>query len=109
MFFDYASYTSVLTWMLFFGYPHLKAIFVKAKARWKSKTKISVNEQYTDRLNVLMRSYEEVPLWWFIALFMCSFTIIITILTSGHLYIPVWTYFIALATGAIVVIVCLLS
>lgn len=106
MFFDYASYTSVLAWMAFFGYSHLKAIFTKASARWKSKTKISVNEQYTDRLNVLMRSYEEIPLWWFIALFLCSFTIILTILASGHLYIPIWTYFIALATGAIVVIVC---
>jgi len=52
----------------------------------------------------LMRSYEEVPLWWFIALFLCSFTIIITILASGHLYIPIWTYFVALATGAVVVI-----
>lgn len=105
MFFDYASYTSVLAWMLLFGYPHLKAIFLKFLARKMAKGKISVNEQYTDRLNLLMRSYEEVPLWWFIALFLASFTIIIAILASGHLYIPIWTYILALATGAIVVIV----
>ncbi|KAE8446224.1 hypothetical protein EG329_012449 [Mollisiaceae sp. DMI_Dod_QoI] len=104
MFFDYASYTSVLAWMAFFGYPHLKSIVMKFTARRMSKEKLSVNEQYNDRLNVLMRSYEEVPLWWFIALFLCSFTIIITILALGHLYIPIWTYFIALATGAVVVI-----
>lgn len=104
-FFDYASYTSVLTWMAFFGYPHLKLIFMKFLTRQKSSRHISVNEQYTDPLNVLMRSYPEVPLWWFVVLFLSSFAIIISILASGHLYIPIWTYFIALATGAIVVIV----
>lgn len=94
--------------MTLFGYPHLKAIAIKFKTRMTSKEKISINEQYNDPLNILMRSYEEVPLWWFIALFLCSFIIIITILASGHLYIPLWTYFVALATGAIVVIVCTL-
>jgi hypothetical protein len=106
-FFDYASYTSVLTWMAFFGFPHLKLIFKKFLHRQRSNRHISINEQYTDPLNVLMRSYPEVPLWWFIALFLCSFVIIISILASGHLYIPVWTYFVALATGAVVVIVCM--
>lgn len=65
-----------------------------------------MNEQYDDQLNVLMRSYEEVPLSWFILLFLISFIIIITIIGMGYLYIPLWTYFIALATGAVVVIVC---
>lgn len=105
MFFDYASYTSVMVWMLLFGYPHLKATFARFVERWKSRGKKSVNDQYTDPLNVLMRSYEEVPLWWYIALFLASFAIIVTILASGYLYIPIWTYFIALATGAVVVIV----
>jgi hypothetical protein len=105
MFFDYASYTSVLAWMAFFGYPHIKATLSKFVERWRSRGKMSVYDQYTDPLNVLMRSYEEVPLWWYIALFLVSFLIIITLLACGFLYIPVWTYFIALLTGAVVVVV----
>jgi OPT oligopeptide transporter protein len=106
MFFDYASYTSVMAWMAFFGYSHIKATLSKFMERWRSRGKTSVYDQYTDPLNVLMRSYEEVPLWWYIALFLVSFLIIITLLACGYLYIPLWTYFIALLTGAVVVIVC---
>lgn len=107
-FFDYASYTSVLVWMGLFGYPHLKSTIIKFLERQrvtKEGKKLTVNEQYNDQLNVLMRSYEEVPLSWFILLFLVSFIIIVTIVGTGYLYIPLWTYFIALATGAIVVIV----
>lgn len=92
-----------------FGYPHLKATFAKFMERQRSSRagkNLKVNEQYDDQLNVLMRSYEEVPLSWFISLFLVSFIIIITIIGTGYLYIPLWTYFIALATGAVVVIVC---
>ena len=64
----------------------------------------SANEQYDDQLNILMRSYKEVPFWWFVVLFMCSFIPVIVMLAAGQLFIPLWTYFIALATGAIVVI-----
>jgi hypothetical protein len=109
MFFDYASYTSAMVWMALFGYPQIKATISKFKERWNSGNKKSVNDQYTDPLNVIMRSYEEVPLWWYVALFLASFAIIITILACGFLYIPIWTYFIALATGAVVVIVIHLS
>ncbi|KAN0099989.1 OPT superfamily oligopeptide transporter [Hyaloscypha variabilis] len=104
MFFDYASYTSVLMWMVFFGYSHIMATFSKFIERWKSRGKKSVYDQYTDPLNVIMRSYEEVPLWWYIALFLVSFVIVIVLLACGFLYIPMWTYFIALLTGAVVVI-----
>ena len=105
MFFDYASYTSVMVWMALFGYPHIKATIAKFMERWRSRGKKSVYEQYTDPLNVIMRSYEEVPLWWYIALFLVSFVIVITLLACGFLYIPIWTYFIALLTGAVVVVV----
>lgn len=108
MFFDYASYTSVLMWMALFGYPHIKTTLVKFLERRRAlnkNEKKSINDQYTDPLNVIMRNYDEVPLWWFVALFMASFITIITILASGYLYIPIWTYFIALATGVVVVIV----
>lgn len=68
-----------------------------------------INHQYEDRLNVLMRSYEEVPLWWYLVLFMCCFVTMITILAKGYLFIPIWTYFIALATGALAIVVSTMS
>lgn len=94
-----------MVWMALFGYPQMKSVLAKFKERNRSGNKRSVNDQYTDPLNVIMRSYDEVPLWWFIVLFFISFAIIITILACGYLYIPIWTYFIALLTGAVVVIV----
>lgn len=103
-FFDYASYTSALCWMLLFGYPQLKSIIIKYMERRRNPHVESPTEQYDDQLNILMRSYKEVPFWWFIALFTCSFVPVIVMLAAGQLSIPVWTYFIALATGAIVVI-----
>ena len=94
-----------MVWMALFGYPHIKVTLAKFMERRRSRGKKSVYEQYTDPLNVMMRSYDEVPLWWYIALFLVSFVIIITILACGFLYIPIWTYFIALLTGAVVVTV----
>ncbi|KAK3938073.1 OPT oligopeptide transporter protein-domain-containing protein [Diplogelasinospora grovesii] len=103
MFFDYASYTSAVVWMALFGYSQLKDSFKNFWERRKSgSTKIS--EQYDDQLNVLHRAYPEVPLWWFIALFLCSFVILATVTAHGDLFIPVWTYFVAIATGAIIVV-----
>ena len=94
-----------MAWMALFGHPHVKSTIQKFKQRqWKGKEE-SMNDQYSDQLNVLMRSYKEIPLWWFIALFMASFVIIITAIAKGHLCIPIWTYFIAMTTGAVVVIV----
>ena len=63
-----------------------------------------INDQYNDRLNVLARSYSEVPLWWYAVLFFCCFISILVILCKGFLYIPVWTYIIALIIGAITII-----
>ena len=103
-FFDYASYTSAICWMLLFGYPQIKSTISKQMERLRSPHVESANEQYDDQLNLLMRSYKEVPLWWFITLFMCSFVPVIGMLAAGQLFIPIWTYFLALATGAIVVI-----
>lgn len=59
---------------------------------------------YTDRLNVLQRSYKEVPGWWFVALFLAGFVVLLAIVGSGQLFIPWWTVIIGVATGFIVVI-----
>ena len=103
MFFDYASYTSALAWAGLFAWPTIKTTIKKIRARNNSKNGESINFQYNDQLNILMRAYKEVPVWWYIALFSASFIAITSMVASGHLYIPYWTYLIALATGAIMV------
>ncbi|KAF2108814.1 OPT oligopeptide transporter protein-domain-containing protein [Lophiotrema nucula] len=99
LFFDYASYISALTWLGLFGYPMLRDTVIKLRTRAKDKGRDKVSDFYNDRLNVLMREYKEVPLWWYIALFVASFVTIITILACGYFFIPIWTFFVALGTS----------
>ncbi|KAI0012126.1 OPT oligopeptide transporter protein-domain-containing protein [Xylariaceae sp. FL0662B] len=103
IFFDYASYFSAYSWIAFFGAPKIRDAYRKFRARRKH-TGQGINHQYTDRLNVLMRSYPEVPVWWYIVLFLASFISIMTIVGLDLLFIPWWTYFVAIATGAIVIV-----
>jgi drug/metabolite transporter (DMT)-like permease len=103
LFFGYASFSSALSWMAFFGFSQIRKTIQKfRKRRHQGGT---INEQYGDQLNILQRSYPEVPLWWYLALFIVSFVIVITITACGHMFMPVWTYFIAILTGVIVVVV----
>lgn len=104
MFFDYASYTSALVWVILFGHGQIKASWDKFMERRKNKSVGKVTEQYGDQINILQRSYDEVPFWWFGSLFLVSFIIMIVIVAKGLLFIPTWTYFVAIATGAIVVV-----
>ena len=103
IFFDYASYVSAYAWIAFFGASSIRTAWRKFQAR-RNQPGQGINHQYTDRLNVLMRSYPEVPLWWYVALFAASFVTIMTIVGLDLLFIPWWTYLVALATGAVVVI-----
>ncbi len=102
MFFDYASYTSAIVWMGFFGWSQIKESLSKLWQRRKGDSK-GISEQFNDQLSILQRSYREVPLWWYIALFSTSFIVLITIFATGNLFIPVWTCFVAMATGALIV------
>lgn len=104
MFFDYASYSSALVWMGLFGWPQIKSSIDKFVERRRNKQAGKVTEQFPDQLNILARSYDEIPFWWFASLFLVSFLILMVIIGKGLLFIPVWTYFVALATGAIVVL-----
>ncbi|KAK6951186.1 hypothetical protein Daesc_007717 [Daldinia eschscholtzii] len=128
IFFDYASYVSAYSWIVFFGAGQIREGFRKFRARQKNPGQ-GINHQCmllylvtspayldfrsrtktltladTDRLNVLMRSYKEVPLWWYIALFLASFTCVMTLVGLNILFIPWWTYLVALATGAAIVV-----
>jgi len=114
MFFDYAGYASALVWMGLFGYGQLKDALGKFLERQGRGSKggdgsgrgraTKIAEQYQDQLSVLQRSYDEVPFWWFAALFAASFLIMVVITAKNLLFIPVWTYFVGIATGAIVVV-----
>lgn len=105
IFFSYAAYTSALVWAILFGWSSMVKTVKKLKARYNDRSGKSINHQYTDQLNILQRSYKEVPLWWYAALFACSFIAIIVMLAAGQLYIPIWTYFVAILTGAVIVTV----
>lgn len=104
MFFDYASYTSTIVWVIVFGHEQIRASWRKFMERRRSQTTGKATEQYTDQVNILQRPYDEIPLWWFVALFFLSFVIMIVIVAKGLLFIPTFTYFVAIATGAVIVV-----
>jgi hypothetical protein len=103
MFFDYAAYTSGIVWMICFGRKQIYDSYIKIRERMANK-EAKISEQYSDQLSILQRSYKEVPAWWFGLLFGASFVSLITIIALGKLYIPIWTYFVAVGTGVVLVI-----
>lgn len=104
MFFDYAGYASALVWMSLFGFDQIKGSIQKFMERRTTKDGRKVTEQYDDQINVLQRPYDEIPFWWFAALFGVSLIIMVIICAKGLIFIPVWTYFVGIATGAVVVV-----
>jgi len=92
IFFSYAAYTSAFVWLgLFYG----RTILATIKAvRTRSRL-------HQDKLANLMLSYKEVPLWWYAAIFGVAFVTNLVLVLKGGLYLPVWTYIIALLIGAV--------
>ncbi|KAI0885496.1 OPT superfamily oligopeptide transporter [Annulohypoxylon maeteangense] len=103
IFFDYASYVSAYSWIAFFGASQIRDGYRKFRARQQNAGQ-GINHQYTDRLNVIMRQYKEVPVWWYIILFLCAFAAIMTMAGLDIIFIPWWTFLVALATGAAIVV-----
>lgn len=89
--------------MALFGYGQIKSSVRKLWERRKTGAS-KISEQFNDQLCILQRSYSEVPLWWYITLFAASFAILLSITASGVLFIPVWTFIVAILTGAILVV-----
>jgi hypothetical protein len=75
----------------------------KLLERRKSRSR-KISEQYDDQLNIIQRAYPETPFWWFLALFAASFVSLVSIVATDSLFIPVYTYFVAIATGAFMVL-----
>jgi OPT family oligopeptide transporter len=114
-FFNYAKLPSAFVWMATFGASSIIATLKKNKLARRARnetakhgstdtTTSNIHHQYTDRLNVLQRSYKEVPTWWFTLLFIVGAVIIFAIVGAGQLFVPVWTVVVGLATGVVVVV-----
>ncbi|KAF2133576.1 OPT oligopeptide transporter [Dothidotthia symphoricarpi CBS 119687] len=115
-FFSYAKLPSAFIWMATFGATQIMSTFKKNMAARRARAGAgkqqpgshgpapNIHHQYTDRLNVLQRSYKEVPGWWFGALFLAGLVMLVAIIGSGQLFVPVWTVFVALATGVVIVV-----
>ena len=106
-FFDYAKLPAAVTWIASFGYQQVKSNLMKilkSRKATKSSQGQGIHHQYHDRLNVIQRQYKEIPMWWYLVLFLAAFIILITCIAYGYLFIPIWTLFVALASAAIFVI-----
>ena len=91
MFFDYARYTSAIVWIALLSYKQIKDAVVKLRARSRRRTTTSIADQYDDQLSILQRAYDDVPLWWYLALFTVSFLFLSSIAATNSLFIPWWT------------------
>jgi OPT family small oligopeptide transporter len=103
MFFDYAGYISAFTWLGCFGGAQVWESAKKFYNRYRHKKSSNIHQEYTDRLNKLQSAYEEVPLWWYVVLFLCSFVVLIVVTATNQMFVPWWTYIVALGFGAVVV------
>ncbi|CCH44240.1 putative oligopeptide transporter 9 [Wickerhamomyces ciferrii] len=111
MFFDYAAYISAISWILLFGLKDVSQAWSKFKERYTQKTTSrkennykTISETYSDRLNKIQSAYPDVPLWWYLVLFGITFVVLITIFATGHMFIPWYTYLVALGFGAVIVV-----
>lgn len=106
-FFDYARLPSAFTWIMLFGFTSLAQNWKRLIASFNPKNRQkgeTINHQYPDRLNVLQRNYKEVPVWWYVTLFMVAFILVLAVLACGQMWIPIWTLFVALPSAFISVI-----
>jgi len=94
-FFSYTAYLGAFVSLLLFQGPML----------WSTiKSMRSGERLYKDKLCQLMEPYPKVPIWWNISLFVIPSAIIIALGATGKLYLPIYTVFIALGFGALIVV-----
>lgn len=107
MFFDYAAYISGIVWVILFGYDQMKSSLSVLRNTYTTENQnggfTSIHLQYTDRLNKLQSKYEEVPMLWYLILFIISFSTLMFIFLSGQMFLPWWCCIVALALGSIIV------
>ncbi|KAF9903593.1 hypothetical protein EC991_003505 [Linnemannia zychae] len=98
-------------WGIFFGYATFLSAFVQIflfgrKKIWSTIQHLRQRKQHSfkDRLNVLMSAYEEVPLWWYIMLFVCCTATMLFLIHTEDLYLPWWTFIVGLIFGGLTVV-----
>ncbi|ORX95574.1 hypothetical protein K493DRAFT_282725 [Basidiobolus meristosporus CBS 931.73] len=98
-------------WMLFFGYCTFISAFMyiglfAGPKIWKTIKRLYNRQKRAepDRLNKLMAAYPEVPLWWYILLFICCFVTMTVLILTQDLYLPWWTYLVGVVLGAATVV-----
>ncbi|KAK8853053.1 hypothetical protein IAR55_003754 [Kwoniella newhampshirensis] len=87
----YASYISSFVWCGLFLGPTVWRIY---KA-WRARETI-----HKDRLSKLVSKYPGLTLWEWGLLTLIPFVILLALTATGHLWMPTWTYFVALGFGA---------
>lgn len=71
---------------------------------WKTvKAARAGTRLHNDKLTLLMEAYPKVPLWWNAVLFLIPAAVIIALAATGVLYLPLYTVFIAIGFGALIV------
>ncbi|KAJ7511605.1 OPT oligopeptide transporter [Mycena galericulata] len=94
-FFSYSAYLGAFVSLCLFQGPMLLGTL---------KSMRMGTRQYNDKLCQLMEPYPKVPVWWNLALFLIPSAIIIALGATGKLYLPIYTVFVALGFGAIIVV-----
>ncbi|KAJ6485410.1 OPT oligopeptide transporter protein-domain-containing protein [Mycena vitilis] len=92
IFFAYAAFISSFVWMGLFAGPQIVAVF---------KSLFTGKRVHTDRLSNMMKVYPEVSAIEWIVVFCVAFIVLLVIVLTGHLYMPLYTLFVALAVGAV--------
>ncbi|KAJ7112751.1 OPT oligopeptide transporter [Mycena crocata] len=92
IFFSYAAFISAFVWMALFTGPQIIAAI---------KSAFTGKRVHNDRLSNLMKNYPEVSAREWIFLFAVAFVVLLVIVLKGHVYLPVFTLFVALAVGAV--------
>jgi hypothetical protein len=98
LFFGYASFLSAFVSIALFAGPKLVKVAKLLLTREK--------RQDEDKLNKLMSPYKDVPLWWYLTLFLICFITNMVLIFKEQLYLPWWTFIVALVIGALTVVVC---
>ncbi|KAH8647649.1 OPT oligopeptide transporter [Xylariales sp. PMI_506] len=87
----YASYISSFVWCGFFLWPKITKL-------WKNRK--NIRTMHTDRLSKIIQQYPELTKWEWVLLTIIPIVMLLAIVAKGLVWMPTWTYFVALGFGA---------
>ncbi|KAJ6575778.1 OPT oligopeptide transporter [Mycena vulgaris] len=92
IFFAYAAFISALVWMALFAGPQITAAI---------KSLFTGKRVHHDRLSNMMEIYPKVSAIEWMSLFAVAFVVLLVVVLKGHVYMPLFTLFVALGVGVI--------